>query len=254
MSQPVPLTRYTGPEAFQLPLPEAEQAALAELYAQRDCQMTVVIGSQAYGTARPDSDVDLRGFYLAPTRQVLSLRPPTQVVDRDQPDMTFYELGKFVSLLVSNNPNALEMLYAPVLYLGPEGELLRSVRDRFLSRRVLKTYGGYAMQQLKHAKAGTGGSRGAAHFRREKFSGHLVRLQLTAISLLQTGTLQVRMENPELFHEAGTWDLDRLEQEFHHLDARFKAAAERTSLPEEPDLEWVDQLLVGMRLRHLPRD
>jgi hypothetical protein len=213
-----------------------------------DLAIFVRTGSHAYGTERPDSDDDYRGVYLAPTSDLFRLRRPAESFDRQDPDVTLYELGKFAALAAAANPTALEILWAEPLHLSSAGAVLRAHRSVFLSRRALKTYGGYARQQLGRAQAGTGGSRGAAHLRREKFLLHTIRLAESGLHLLRTGEVQVRVPDPEGLWRRARAGLASVVDEFADLDERLAAACAASPLPEHPDLDAIDALLIALRL------
>ena len=82
-----------------------------------------VRGSQAYGTATPQSDTDEGAVYLEPIEQVLGLGLDFQEeISDDKHDITWYGLKKYMNLLCSSNPNILESLFVPdrcVLYETP---------------------------------------------------------------------------------------------------------------------------------------
>jgi predicted nucleotidyltransferase len=94
-------------------------------------------GSQAHGTAREGSDVDLRGVCIAPLELRLSLfqtfeqseapltcalqdagvarlqaHPTAAAGLRQRTETVIFELAKFVTLCAAGNPNALEILFA----------------------------------------------------------------------------------------------------------------------------------------------
>jgi predicted nucleotidyltransferase len=75
-----------------------------------------------------------------------------QVAD-ERSDEVYYELGRFVELLLKNNPNVLELLGSPddcVRYHHPLFDLLRP--ELFLSKRCAATFGEYAMGQIRKAR------------------------------------------------------------------------------------------------------
>jgi predicted nucleotidyltransferase len=213
--------------------------------------LVALTGSHAYGTNHPDSDVDFRGFYVAPTEAFFNLQPPQESVDRTLPDVTLYELRKFVKLAVGANPTILEVLWTDPVHSTDVGDLFRAHRRVFLSKKVLKSYGGYAMQQLQKARNGTGGSRGQAHLRREKFKLHTYRLMLAGIHVLETGDLQVRVDDPEALWAKARQPLEAIEREFGALDDRMRRAATSSKLPDEPDYAAVNELLRQVRLAYL---
>ena len=72
-----------------------------------------VTGSTAYGLATENSDVDVKGVYLLPTKEVLSLQFNPQKTTRDNtnPDWVYHEIGKFMKLVMNGNPTVTELLY-----------------------------------------------------------------------------------------------------------------------------------------------
>lgn len=211
--------------------------------------LLTVAGSHAYGTSRPGSDTDYRGVYLEPLDRVLSLSAPPQTFDRKDPDVTLYELAHFCKLAANANPTVLEVLWSPVVHEDEMGRALRDHRQMFLSRRARKTYGGYAVAQLRKAQAGTGGTRGVAHLKREKFFLHTLRLLHAGTHLLRTGAVRVEVEDPE-----GLWDLARrpvdvIVREAERLLAELDAAARQSPLPEHPNERVIDAFVYNARLR-----
>lgn len=111
-----------------------------------------VSGSRSFGTHHERSDTDLRGIFVAPESFRLGLDEVEQVSD-EKSDEVYYELGRFVSLLLSNNPNIVELLYTPescVRYRHPAYELLKP--EIFLSKLCRKSFGNYAMGQIRKAR------------------------------------------------------------------------------------------------------
>lgn len=111
-----------------------------------------VTGSRAYGTDTPESDTDLRGVFVMPRRAFFGLGGPEQITDAKN-DETYYEIGRFVDLLTKNNPNILEMLFAPadcVRFWHPLMDLIRP--DWVLSKLCRDTFAGYAVSQVRRAR------------------------------------------------------------------------------------------------------
>jgi predicted nucleotidyltransferase len=130
-------------------------------------------GSQAHGTAREGSDVDLRGVCVAPSSVRLSLfrafeqyegalpEPlAAKVVPRIQGHPTaaraldvktecvIFDVAKLVGLCATANPNALEILFADErdwVFETPLWRRLHGERHRFLTKKVQQTFQGYAM-------------------------------------------------------------------------------------------------------------
>ena len=111
-----------------------------------------ISGSQAYGLALPHSDVDMKGVFVLPQKEFYGLQYTDQL-NNESNDLVYYELKKFVDLLVKNNPNILELLSTPddcVLYRHAVMNQLQPAR--FLSRLCNQTFAGYASAQIKKAR------------------------------------------------------------------------------------------------------
>ncbi len=116
--------------------------------------MLALGGSYAYGTNTEKSDIDIRGVCLNSKEELLTggifSEPFEQVVD-EKTDTTIYSMNKLISLLCNVNPNTIEMLGLDddqYLYLSKEGRLLVDNSGLFLSRKCVKSFGGYANAQL----------------------------------------------------------------------------------------------------------
>jgi hypothetical protein len=111
-----------------------------------------ISGSQAYGLALPHSDTDIKGVFVLPKREFYGLTYTDQINNATNDEM-YYEIWKFVDLLLKNNPNILELLNTPddcILYRHPSMDLIRP--EFFLSRLCNQTFGQYAYAQIKKAR------------------------------------------------------------------------------------------------------
>lgn len=107
-------------------------------------------GSYAYGTNIETSDYDIRGIALNSKKDILYKNNFEQVVN-EKTDTTIYSFNKIISLLIDMNPNTCEILglnQEHYLYLSPLGKELLVNKSMFLSQRAIKSFGGYANQQL----------------------------------------------------------------------------------------------------------
>ena len=63
-----------------------------------------VIGSQAYGLADDDSDIDRRGFYLPPAELHWSLYGVPEQLECEPTQEAYWEIQKFIVLALKANP------------------------------------------------------------------------------------------------------------------------------------------------------
>lgn len=119
-------------------------------------------GSRAYGTNLPTSDIDVRGIAMNTSKQLFGLESDFEQVVETNTDTTIYSLNKMIKLLISCNPNTIEILGCrpeDYLYLTPQGMYILDNKVNFLSKRAIDTFGGYATAQynrLEHALLGNG--------------------------------------------------------------------------------------------------
>jgi predicted nucleotidyltransferase len=122
------------------------------------------IGSHLYGLNTPESDEDFMGVFIPRSEYLLGLKNVEEVDNStkkssaqhrnssEDVDDKYYSLPKFLHLVLQNNPNIVEVLFATpenVLITSDEWEGLVSNRNKILSHRVYHTFKGYAFSQKK---------------------------------------------------------------------------------------------------------
>jgi len=130
----------------------------------------VVVGSQAYGTNTPESDVDIKGVYIV-DKSDFTTGDYKQQVELDK-DTMFYEYSRFLHLLGTANPTVLEMLFTPadtIIYV--DNKYMESLLDNkktFLTKQCKNSFGGYGLQQIKKARGLDKKMNYEKHFTEEK--------------------------------------------------------------------------------------
>ena len=113
-------------------------------------------GSIMYGTNTPESDRDEGGVYLSPAEQLIGLGLDYQSeIHNETNDIMWYELNKFMNLLLKSNPTVLEALFADgdcVLYEHPIMSEIKKYRDKFVTKQCFKPFGGYAVEQIRKCR------------------------------------------------------------------------------------------------------
>jgi predicted nucleotidyltransferase len=110
-----------------------------------------IVGSRAYGLHNEKSDTDIKGVFVLPKDLYYSLDFLSQV-NNESNDIVYYELKRFIELLLNNNPNMLELLALPkdcIIYQHP---LFIDIKlEYFLSKQCEKSFANYAFTQIKKA-------------------------------------------------------------------------------------------------------
>ena len=113
-----------------------------------------IVGSQSYGTALPTSDIDKKFVYIDTLDNLLSNNVTQQL--NVTKDYVGYEIGRYLELVQTNNPNILELLASPndcIIYCHPLfKEILINQKQLFLSKQCGDSFGGYANTQIKKAR------------------------------------------------------------------------------------------------------
>ncbi len=116
-------------------------------------------GSVAHGMyvpkSEPDSidDKDVMGIFIGPVEHYLGFgRRDVYEQWEGEWDCVFYELRKFVGLLLNCNPNVLSLLWVKpngIIYENELGGRLREHRDLFVTKKAYHSFSGYAHDQFK---------------------------------------------------------------------------------------------------------
>jgi uncharacterized protein len=111
-----------------------------------------ISGSMAYHLNVQGSDIDKKGIFIMPQKQLYGFDQQQQIANETN-DEVYFEIGRFLELLTKNNPNILELLSTPkehVLFRHPLMELIRP--EDFLSKLCQDTFAGYAQTQIRKAR------------------------------------------------------------------------------------------------------
>jgi len=109
-----------------------------------------IVGSQAYGTNTPESDVDRKFVYVLPN-YLYGFIPQVHVTK----DYVGFELGEFMQLIETANPTMLELIASPedcIQIKHPIFDLILNQKKKFITKRCKDAFGGYSRAQIKKAK------------------------------------------------------------------------------------------------------
>lgn len=111
-----------------------------------------ISGSTAYNLNIAGSDVDKKGVFFMPQKQLYGFNRQDQVANDSQDDV-YFEIGRFLDLLSKNNPSILELLSTPQQFVLYKHAVMNSIKvEDFLSKLCLDTFAGYAQSQIKKAR------------------------------------------------------------------------------------------------------
>ena len=119
-------------------------------------------GSNAYGIASKNSDIDLRFLYVETIENYLRLgreKDVIEIIDKENNiEYKGFSLDKFLKLLSKSNPSILEELNSPISYLEKNkferivNEIKELSIEFFSMKRCLFHYTGNAINDLKKVK------------------------------------------------------------------------------------------------------
>ena len=206
-----------------------------------------VIGSRAYGLDDDRSDTDYRGIFLPSAELHWSLYGVPEQVECYETQEHYWELQRFLVLALKANPNVLECLYTPLVEkTTPLADELLQMRSVFLSRLVYQTYNGYVMSQFKKMQSDLR-NQGEVKW---KHVMHLIRLLISGISVLRNGFVPVRVDEHRdqlLAIKRGEVPWEETEKWRLSLHTEFDRALSESKLPERPNYEQANALLVKAR-------
>lgn len=113
-------------------------------------------GSHLYHLNVETSDEDYGGVFVCPIEDLIGLRSGyVEQVSDEKNDTVFYELGRWLELLLKANPTVLESLFAPedcIIKSHPIIDEIRKNRDLFVSKQCFNTFYGYGVSQIGKAR------------------------------------------------------------------------------------------------------
>jgi hypothetical protein len=236
--------------------------------------LRAVVGSTVHGTGvAQQDDRDEMAIAVEPPHYVIGLRHWETTVERTQPegvrsgpgdlDLVTHSLRKYARLAAKGNPTMLLPLFVPdsaVVSINPLGRELLNCRDMFLSRDAGTAFMGYLVAQRKRFTRESGGRHGKP--RQElidkygfdtKYAGHVVRLALQGVELMETGRLSLPMQQAHREEivgiRTGKMSYEDTVLRTSDLETKLRTAIEHTSLPEKADEGRINAFLQQAYLR-----
>lgn len=221
-------------------------------------------GSYAYGTNTEDSDIDIRGVAHNSANNILLMKD-FEHFRADSIDTTIYSLDKILPLLLNCNPNTIEILGClprHYIQLSEIGRELLSLKESFLSKRCINSFGGYARSQLHElnnlttktsAELDIRNRKAIEHKKLGKHMMHLVRLYLMVFDILEDGQINTYRNKDRDFlmdiRNGKYLDDNQMPTKaftdiINELDVKFNILKDRTCLPDNPDIDRINKFLL----------
>lgn len=226
-------------------------------------------GSHSYGTNVEDSDIDIRGVCFNKAEDLLGLSQFEQYTNKEL-DTTIYSFNKFMKLIINCNPNIIEMLGCRTEdynMVSPLGQKLLDNVDLFLTKKAFYSFGGYATSQLKELEKGIVNCHRTESAmtpqRINKHAMHLIRLYMMCYDILENHRIVTYRSEKErellLDIRNGKYSEDGVfNAEFYSLvntwEDRMKGALAHCTLPDEPNMDLINEFMVYMNLKNLVGD
>ncbi len=242
-----------------------------------------LIGSMAYGVSTDTSDMDYIGFCIPPKNVVFPhlngeipgfgrqkkrfdqyqqhhISDPSAHGGKGMEyDITVYSIIQYFDLVMQNNPNMLDSLFAPadcVHHITRIGTMVRNSRKIFLHKGCFHKMRGYSFSQLSKMKGKTKDSKRYWMVEKYgydiKFAYHVVRLCLEAEQILETGDLDIRRDS-ELIKSIrrGEWTEEQVRKFFTDSEESMrKLYDESTAVPHSPNEDAIKELLLNCLEEH----
>lgn len=226
-------------------------------------------GSVAHGTAGDViDDVDVGGVFIAPANHYFGLTR-FEHVERigvaGKYDFALFEIRKYFRLLLKSNPNVLSLLWLPqnlFIIQSDWGKELVANRRMFMSKKLYKSFGGYAYGQLRRMTHPCTDQAFQGKRRRERFekfgydcrnAAHLIRLLRMGTEALVMGEINVARHDAKQLKEikSGRWSLQQIEAEAERLQHLLDSAFVKSELPASPDYKKAERLLIDILQRNI---
>lgn len=240
-------------------------------------QYETMMGSVAYGVSGDSSDMDIYGFCI-PQKETLfpHLSGEIQGFGRQKKrfeqyqqhhvkyddgkvyDITIYNIVKFFTLAMENNPNIVDSLFTPqfcVLHATKVGQMVRERRKIFLHRGAWHKFKGYAYSQLhKMSNKKPEGKRLETvekYGYDVKFAYHVVRLLDEVEQILCEGDIDLqRMREYLKAIRRGEVTEEDIRQFFARKEKWLEECYQDSCLPYSPDETKIKQLLIDCLEEH----
>jgi len=221
----------------------------------------VYAGSKLYNLMTPNSDLDVRGVFIEPANIFYSLDTFDYYEDVVS-DTALFSLRKFMHLALKNNPNTMDILFAPkFMWLDstPEWERIYDIRHDILSGRVISAIKGFVFSEYDKWLADK--TSRTDHLEKygydAKMASHIMRLLFMANSIRATGTYSPTLTDVELRIvyqiKLGQYTKDIVASRIERiLPYGFKILT--PTLLSEPNYDKINKLVIDLQQKVLNKE
>lgn len=242
-----------------------------------------LMGSVAYGVSSDSSDMDVYGFAIpnkdeifphlkgeivgfGRQKQRFEQYQEHHIYDKDAMaghgrtyDFSVYNIVKYFSLLMENNPNIIDSLFTPqtcVLHITEIGQMVREKRKFFLHKGMWHKFKGYAYSQLhkiatKNPPEGKRLELVEKYGYDVKFAYHVVRLLSEAEQVFMEGDIDLQRNREQLKAiRIGEWTEEQLKKWASDKEADLEKLYISSNLPHSPNEAEVKNLLLNCLEHH----
>lgn len=237
-----------------------------------NCILLIRTGSHLYGTSTPNSDNDFVGVFVQPKKYVLGKHRIEQVEFNTNPsdsgkpnqkgdfDCTIFAIDKWLTMCANNNPNRLEVFFAPkncLVHVTEMGQRLLDSIDLFISTKCYHSFRGYSHEQMARMKLKSGNNTGRKDLQAEfgydvKLAHHNIRLYLECIQLLKEGKIDFPLQQSKMLLDIkrGLWTIEDFYKKSEELSALTDAVYATSTLKHSPDHEAISELQIDLYEKH----
>lgn len=220
-----------------------------------------IVGSNLYGLARPDSDIDYRGFGMPGVSEIIGLKRQEQDESKSlafNTEGTIYSFNKYMWLLMKGNPTVLEIAFADKQFHIEQDQLGKEVcdfvRKHMISQHVTIPYFAYFKAQrheLNHTKrTGKRFELVQTYGYDTKFASHAVRLGYQYVDIATTGmfnpTLQGYQQKECFAIKSGAITLADVNKILDEVYDKMVYARDNSKIKLEVNRDVVDKFMVDV--------
>ncbi len=226
-------------------------------------------GSHLFGWDSHDSDLDFRGFHVINTVELFKLVKPRDTFElmHEEIDYVSFEIEKTIKLVLKNNGNVLEQIFAKQLYYNDDFVKLRELAVNSFSKRLYNHYKGLADNNYGRFIDTV---RDNYKVRTVKKYLYIFRALMIGIHVLKNNQLipnilelnkkmkipyvnklvELKVNGNEWSKLTGTQE-SRIRLTIKHLYERLDEAYADSSLPEKPEKDLFEDYLINIRQKYL---